>query len=225
MGIGAELITVAVCEGGLPRFVRTVSFAGQGGHFAGETAVSVSAGATPARDNAVALSRGSGGSSGTRLEAVVSEVRSSLEYLLSQSNAGRFQRVLITGGGAMLPGVSDALGAALGIPVAVAGTPLTVDAKTLGLDEAALDEASCRWLSAIGLALWGTGVAGGLSLLPPEVAAKRRQRQLTVVGASGMLAIAVGLAAVSVSRVEHASRISNQINSANAQVGVLNAQI
>jgi hypothetical protein len=148
-----------------------------------------------------------------RLESIVAEVRSSLEYLLSQSGTGHFEQVLLTGGGAMLPGVTEALSTSLGLPVKLAELPLEVDHKELGLQKDALDEASYRWLSAVGLALWGTDSYGKPSLLPPEVAAKRQQVKVMQAAAAGVVVIAAALGVTSFNKVDSAHSISNQIKS------------
>jgi len=212
VGIGADLITVAVRDGGAPRFMRTVALTNP-------TNPSVNDPLSPS------VSPGDRSRSGVRgvtapvvgaaqrLESIVSEVRSSLEYLLSQSGTGHFEQVLLTGGGAMLPGVTEALSTSLGLPVILAELPLEVDHKELGLDKDALDEASYRWLSAVGLALWGTDSYGKPSLLPPEVAAKRHQIKVMQGAAADVVVIAAALGVTSFSKVESAHSISSQIES------------
>ena len=160
-----------------------------------------------------------------RLDGIVSEVRSSLEYLLSQSQTRHFEQVLLTGGGALLPGVPAALSKALGLPVGLAEMPLEVDKKALGLDDKALEEASSRWLTAVGLALWGTDAYGKPSLLPPEVSIRRRQRRVLAGGAVAVLVVAVGLGGVSMSRLHSADEISNQIRTATDEAVVLDQKI
>ena len=93
-----------------------------------------------------------------RIEAIVTEVRSSLEYLLSQSGSSQLERVLLTGGGALLPGVTDALSTAVGLPVTIADAHLQLDNKSLGLEHGALDEASYRWLTARRAGVVGHGL-------------------------------------------------------------------
>ena len=113
---------------------------------------------------------------------------------------GTFEQVLLTGGGAMLPGVTEALSTSLGLPVKLAVLPLEIDHKELGLEKDALDEASYRWLSAVGLALWGTDTYGKPSLLPPEVAAKRQQVKVMQGAAVAVVAIVAALGVTSFSQ-------------------------
>jgi type IV pilus assembly protein PilM len=212
VGIGAELITVAVRDGGTPRFMRTVALTNPNGPGVSDPlSPSVSPGdrSRPGARSATAPVVGAA----QRLESIVGEVRSSLEYLLSQSGTGHFEQVLLTGGGAMLPGVTEALSTSLGLPVKLATLPLEIDHKELGLEKDALDEASYRWLSAVGLALWGTDTYGKPSLLPPEVAAKRQQVRAMQGAAVAVVVIVAALGVTSFSKVESAHHISNQIKS------------
>jgi hypothetical protein len=159
------------------------------------------------------------------LDAIVGEVRSSLEYLLSQSGTGKFEQVLVTGGGAMLAGVTEALSTAVGLPVKLAELPFAVDKKALGLSGDALTESSYRWLTACGLALWGTDVYGSPTLLPPEVVAKRQQRRVVAGAVGGVVLVAACLGGVSFSRVHTADGIASQISRDNLEAVALQGKI
>lgn len=223
VGIGAELVTVVVRQDGAPRFIRTVALAGPA-----STRGSMDPKGGPGGGGPVLSRAGQGGvtvSAPLRLDAIITEVRSSLEYLLSQTGTARFERVLLTGGGAMLPGVTEALTSAVGLPVQTAGTPVELDRESLALDDAALEEASYRWMSAVGLALWGTDAYGRPSLLPKEVLVRRQQRAVMLSAVGGIAVVAVALGSVSVSRLATASHINNQISAANAEAVSLQAKI
>jgi type IV pilus assembly protein PilM len=224
VGIGAELITVAVRDGGTPRFMRTVALSSPGGPSMNDplsAAVSPGDRSKPTARSVTAPVVGAA----QRLESIVAEVRSSLEYLLSQSGTGHFEQVLLTGGGAMLPGVTEALTTSLGLPVKLAELPLEVDHKELGLEVDALNEASYRWLSAVGLALWGTDSYGKPSLLPPEVAAKRQQIKVMQGAAAAVVVIVGALGVTSFTKVESAHSISNQTKSYHASAAALQVKI
>ena len=224
IGIGADLITVAVRDGGVPRFVRTVALPGSPSKQTANDPLMTPASSSE-RGSRTALRTGPSVAAPERLEAIVGEVRSSLEYLLSQSEIGSFERVLLTGGGAMLPGVGEALSAAIGLPVGLASLRLELDEKGLGLDSEALQEASYRWLSAVGLALWGVDSQANASLLPAEVSAKRRQRRIVFAAIAGVAAVALVLAGVSVSEVRSADSVSNQIRISKAEAVALQQKI
>jgi type IV pilus assembly protein PilM len=225
VGIGAELVTVAVREGGVPRFVRTVTLTGPAGP-AG--AGDIVAGGVSERSRGGFGRPGNAGvavSAAPRIEAIVNEVRSSLEYILSQSGTGGFERVLVTGGGAMLPGVTEALSAAVRLPVSLAETPLQVDRRGLALEKATVDEASYRWLTAVGLALWGTDSYGQPSLLLPEVLARRRQREVTIGAVATLAVVVAGCAALSVVQLGSVSSVNDQIRSSGIAAAGLHREI
>lgn len=222
IGIGAELVTVAVRDNGAPRFVRTVALTGPSGG-PGETprpGLSALAGTPGARTVSAPVV-----GAAQRLDAIVSEVRSSLEYLLSQSGTGQFEQVVVTGGGALLPGVTDALQAAVGLPVRLAECHLELDKKELALDGAALEEASSRWLTAVGLALWGTDSYGSTSLVPAEVYARRQQRRTLVMAGAAVVAVLMVLGGVSFTWVKSADTVESQIQATHTDAAALQVKI
>jgi type IV pilus assembly protein PilM len=212
VGIGAELLTIVVRDGGVPRFVRTATLTGPAGTTSGDSGPTGLGHAGRGRSTSAVVV-----SAAQRLDTIVSEVRSSLEYLVSQSATKQLSQVVITGGGAMVAGVPDALSAAVGVPVSVAEARIELDAKELGLDEEALNEASFRWLTAVGLAQWGTDVYGRTSLVPPEVFTKRKQRRAAVSAVVAIVVVVAGLGAVSYGRVRSADNVSKQIATAQQE--------
>jgi len=225
VGIGSDLLTVAVREGGIPRFVRTValasSYGAQGGNDASAGPSDKGGSSGTARLSGTALAVGTA----SQVDSVVSEVRSSLEYLLSQSGSAVIDHVLVTGGGVMMAGLVERLSAAVGLPVVLAQASVQVDEAALGLDKEALTEAAYRWLTAIGLALWGTDAYGKPSLLPAEVMARRARRRLTAGATAAVLMVAAVLGVASVDRVHAASSITSQINGYEQQSTTLQVRI
>jgi Tfp pilus assembly protein PilN len=222
VGVGAQLVTVAVREGGIPRFVRTVALPE-------EAMVRGSAdelATVPEMPNSARRAERPGAGVDTLyLESIVGEVRSSLEYLLSQSQSQSFEHVLLTGGGAMAPGLTEALSRALSLPVNFAELGFQIDKKELGLDDQALSDASYRWLTAVGLALWGTDVYGKASLLPAEVLAKRQQQRIMVGALAGIGLVAVALGGVSYAKINSAHDISDQIRTSQLEASSLTQKI
>ncbi len=155
----------------------------------------------------------------------MAEVRSSLEYLLSQSQSQNFEHVLLTGGGAMAPGLTEALSRALSLPVNFAELGFEIDHKELGLDAQAISDASYRWLTAVGLSLWGTDVYGKASLLPAEILAKRQQQRIMVAAMAGVAVVAVALGGVSFAKINSAHSISNQIRTSQTEASALTRRI
>jgi type IV pilus assembly protein PilM len=226
VGVGSQLITVAVRDGGVPRFVRTVALVGTATADLSEAGAIGPMGEVPRRG-----SRSTGlqvvpvEARVSRLDAIVGEVRSSLEYMLSQSHAERFERVLVTGGGAMLPGAMEALSNVAGLPVALAELPIEMDKKSLGLEDEALDEASYRWLIAAGLATWGTDAFGAPSLLPPEVLIRRQQRMVMTGAAGALAAVMLLLGGISLGKVHSANTLSKQIRVYGEEASALQVKI
>src|SRR3989442_3607678 len=89
-----------------------------------------------------------------RASAFIDEVRGSIDYYTSQAESSpRVSTVVLTGGGSMLPGLVDRLGAALHLPVEE-GQPLTrvrLGKLAQTPDELAQIQAVCA--VAIGLAM------------------------------------------------------------------------
>jgi Tfp pilus assembly protein PilN len=125
----------------------------------------------------------------------------------------------------MLPGVAEALTSALGLPVRLAEVSFPVDTGELALESDALTEASYRWLTAVGLALWGTDAYGNPSLMPAEAIAKRQQRKVTVAAAAAVVVIAAGLGAVSFGKVHSADNLNTQIRNSEDQASSLTQKI
>ncbi len=223
VGVGAQLVTVAVRDGGIPRFVRTVALPEEAMVRGSADALATVPGTIdptrrPVRPSAPGVDT-------PYLESIVGEVRSSLEYLLSQSQSQSFEHVLLTGGGAMAPGLTEALSRALSLPVNFAELGFQIDHKELGLDAQALSDASYRWLTAVGLSLWGTDVYGKASLLPAEILAKRQQQRIMVGALAGVALVAVALGGVSYAKVNSAHSISNQIRVSQLEASALNQKI
>jgi Tfp pilus assembly protein PilN len=222
VGVGAQLLTVAVRDGGIPRFVRTVALPEEATfQGASEALVTVPGMAEPA----MRAARPTAQSDTLHLESIVGEVRSSLEYLLSQSQSQSFEHVLLTGGGAMAPGLSEALSRALGLPVNFAELGFQIDENELGLDAQALNDASFRWLTAVGLALWGTDVYGKATLLPAEILAKRQQQRIMVGALAGIAVVAVCLGGLSYAKINSADSIKSQIRTSQTQASALTRRI
>ena len=125
----------------------------------------------------------------------------------------------------MLAGVTDALSAAVGLPVKLAELSFTVDKKSLGLTGDALTESSYRWLTACGLALWGTDAYGSPTLLPSEVITKRQQRRVVAGAIGGVVVVAACLGGMSFSRVHIANGIASQISRDNLEAMTLQGKI
>jgi len=216
--LGAHLVVVGVRQGTTPRFLRTVTSGNEAARDgAMETAAVVQAG-----DGRRALG---GAGASRRLEPVVEEVRSSIEFFLGHNQGEVLERVVVTGGAAQTEGLVDRIRAAVNVPVTLAAVGPTAKASQLHLSEAQLKEASTRWTTAVGLALWRTGPGPAPSLLPEEIRQRRQFQQALAGSAAGVLVVALGLGVVSYSGARTASQVQNEIASDNAQAAALQVQI
>lgn len=196
VSLGAQLAVVAIRQGGLARFVRTaaVGVEGEGAALAGAAA---RAGSGQGRE------RPEGRSGSPKVDPVIEEVRSSIEYFLSHEQGAKLSSVRLTGGGARQAGLVDRLRSTLGVNVVPASLALSFEGPALGLDEGQLEEASWRWATAAGLALWGTDPAvHSPSLIPAEIAERAQQRRVMAGAAAGVVLVAGGLGVLSHSRTD-----------------------
>jgi type IV pilus assembly protein PilM len=128
--IGAKVTNIVVHRAGVPLFVRLLLLGGQDV----TNAVSESLGLDAVNAEALKQLPHSAGYHHDQLAAAVravdeaaavfvDEVRSSLDYFVSSSAGTRLQRLVVTGGGSRLHGLTERLEAATRLPV-VAGNPL-----------------------------------------------------------------------------------------------------
>ncbi len=131
--IGAETTAIVIVSGGVPRVMRNVAFGGS-------TITQLLAerlGVEPDKAEGLKIemsapgSRGSGGPDATALQEVVmaglvdltTEVRRSLDYYGGRFRGAVPERAIVTGGSALLPGLTQYLSTDLDVPVEV-GDPL-----------------------------------------------------------------------------------------------------
>ena len=183
VSIGSHLVVVAVREGSTPRFLRTVSISGA---CAG---VNQPARAGVGAEAATRLGPAIGTGAGAKRDYIVEEVRGSLEYFFSHGQGAQLSCIWVTGGGALIPGVGERIGAAAGVPVKRADVAAQYSAGGLDLSDDQVTEGSARWATAVGLALWGSGGVHAPSLLPSEIK-ERMARQRAIAGAgAGVLGL------------------------------------
>ena len=123
VSFGGGVTAIAVHEGGVPRFVRVL---GTGGR---ELTDAIASELDLPPETAEALKRQLGGEGHDELvtrarasierplSVLLDEVRSSIDYYRNQSGSSPLLRIVVTGGGAQLPGLSERLSALVGVPV------------------------------------------------------------------------------------------------------------
>jgi type IV pilus assembly protein PilM len=156
--IGADVTSICVQAWGLPRFVRILP---SGGHEV-TNAIVRTMGVTD--DEAEWLKRGEGPEAetvhqaatvtATRAAAFADDIRSSLEFYLTQMPGAKIGRVLVTGGGSKLPGLMQMLAERLPSDVEY-GHAFSRVANALDMPVDAMTEAEPLLAVAVGLALPG----------------------------------------------------------------------
>jgi type IV pilus assembly protein PilM len=217
VSVGAQLVVVAIREGKVPRFVRTATATVES-EAVSRAGARAAAGAGPGKpDSQVAAAR---------VDPVLEEVRSSIEYFLSHAQGAPLSRVQLTGGGARRAGLADRLASTLAIPVAPATVDLSYSPSALALEDEQVEEASWRWTTAAGLALWGSeDDKRSPSLIPAEIAERRRQRRTIALAGTGVVFVAGGLGLVSHTRVDAIDRAKAETKVDRQEATRLQAEI
>jgi type IV pilus assembly protein PilM len=153
--IGASVTNIVVHEAGTPRFVRILLM---GGATTTESLVGALGITHDQADRLKATGGGDPSSDAARLiseraNRFVDEIRGSLDFYVAQASSSPVRRVLLTGGGSLLPGLRQRLEQALQLPVE-AGHPFQ-DLKIgkVGLGQDQLVEAQPYLAVAVGLAM------------------------------------------------------------------------
>lgn len=161
LDIGASVTNVIVHERGVPRFVRVLLMGGnqiteglmttQGLSHEEAEQIKASTGLTP--PGAPAPQGEAARVVGERANRFIEEIRGSLDYYAAQTDAIAVHRVVLSGGGSLLPNLTESLSAALRLPVEH-GHPLQyVGRGRTGLDDQQLADAEPFLAVAMGLAL------------------------------------------------------------------------
>ena len=215
VSIGGGVTSVVVHEGGIPRFVRVL---GSGGRLLTEAiATSLDASFDQAEslkrqiglvdDDAVSQARAA---TERPFGALLDEIRSSLDYYRNQPGAARLGRVQLTGGGALMAGVQDRLGALLGVPIerAMPRQRLQVDDIGFSIDD--LPRLDPYMSAAVGLALGDSERTAIINLLPdydPKTSSSWASRR-TLIGAAAAGVLLAGLAVPTIARHNDASKLN-----------------
>ena len=156
--IGGGVTDIVVHDNGVPTFVRILVLGGD------DITDALAAGMSTTHEEADRVKQEDptpGDATAARIvdehaRQFVDEVRGSLDYYRTQvaSNAS-IQKVTLTGGGALLPGLADRLGQATNLPVQI-GNPFDVfSAKNTSFGEGELARVGPTLVTAVGLALGG----------------------------------------------------------------------
>ena len=231
VSIGAELTTVAVREGGTPRFIRSLAVGGSkltsgianGMHVDLGVAESLKRGFAPTGAPQLAQARKA---MSTELRDLGEDVRATMDFFVSQADGSRIERLLITGGASLTEGLVESLAGGMDVQMLRVDPFAGLVIGDLGFDEAQLGRARATAATAIGLALWtGAPADSKLSLLPSELAQARQNRRTAVLAGVGVGALVGVLALVGAGEAFAVHSERNQVHSAQTQAAVLQAQV
>jgi type IV pilus assembly protein PilM len=230
VSVGAGLTVVVVHQSGRPQFVRTI---GSGGN---ATTAGISGSLDiPTSDAEGTKRRISEG--GPQMQAaeraaqpsineLINEIRNSIQYFASLPGRLPVARVLVTGGGSALHGLTEALEAQIHLPVLSVSPLSRLDTSKLDLTDEQVEEVSPVLSTPIGLALSEPDKAiKKFNLLPPQVIARARMKKIqerTLVGCVAVVVLLVGFGALKFLQVHNAQ---NNVNQLQASITTLNAQV
>ncbi len=226
VSFGGGVTCVAVHEGGMPRFVRVL---GTGGHrltesiassldIAPDTAEALKRRLTETDDEAVATARRA---LDAPLGSLLDEVRSSLDYYRNQPGAARLLRVVTTGGGAQLAGITDRLSSLVGVPVTAASPRAQLAIGDIGFEDEEISRLDPYLPAPVGLALGGVAQGPVLNLVPRKRKVASSTRRNVIGGVAAALLVGALLAYPTMQRqkqIDDEKDLLAQRRQENAQV-------
>ncbi len=231
VSIGAELTTVAVRQGGVPRFIRSLTVGGDNVtetianamHLEMAAAERLKRGSVPGATQQVAQARKV---MSAELRDLAEDVRGTVDFFMAQTEGATIERLLITGGASQTEGLAAALGGTIQASLLQVDPFSSVSFGDMGLERDDIEKAAASATTAVGLALWPVGSPLiRLSVLPEEVAAARRARQIMGVAAAGVAGLAAFLGVVGAGELLTVHMAQNQVRSAQHQVQALTTQV
>lgn len=229
ISVGGGVNVVVVHEDGLPRFVRIL---GGGGRVLTdaivreldlpvEQAESLKRQGDQAPGDLAARARGA---MRRPLTDLVEQIRSSLDYYRSQPGAARLQRVELTGGGSLTPGLADQLRDLVGLPVAPAAPREVLDVGDIGFPAEQLPALDPFLPVPAGLALGGLGVGRRIDLAGTDIRTGTDLRKVALAGALAAAALAVALGALTLSRQHRLDQEKSKLAAVQAANGRLQSK-
>ena len=161
------------------------------------------------------------------LSVLLDEVRSSIDYYRNQPGSSPLLRIVVTGGGAQLPGLSERLSALVGVPVEQARPRELVALGDIGFSEDELPRLDPYLPAAVGLALGGAGVGTVINLLPRarQTSGSSRRTRLAPSTIAAGTAFAVLLGGFTFLANQSVSHARSQRAAVQAQASKLQSQL
>ncbi len=231
VSIGSELTTVAVRDGAVPRFIRSLTVGGgrltasiaNAMHIEMAVAERLKRGDVPGGTPQLAQARKV---MTAEMREVADEIRATIDFFMVQANGANIQRLLITGGASQTDNLVHLVAGSLDVPIAALNPLSQLDTSGLPYEEADLKRVTAGAATAIGLALWPTEAPLiRLSVLPEEVREARRLRRLTTLAGAGVVALVGVLAVAGGAEIMAVHSAQNQAHVAQRQQAVLSGQV
>jgi type IV pilus assembly protein PilM len=234
ISVGDSLTHIVVREDGLPRFVRVLNTGG------GDVTQALVQELSVERDVAESMKRHGMEGGGVavlertkpviaeRVDALVEEIRGSLDFFLAQSEVEHIERVVVSGGGIRTPELLQRLADGLGQPVEVANVLEGYKGDKSGLSQTQIDSAASLFVVPVGLAIGHLPEApawGRVSLLPADVQLARQQKRQAMRAGAGVAAFAVLLGGGWFVRGQSVQAAQSKAAKAEIAVASLQAQI
>jgi type IV pilus assembly protein PilM len=229
VSIGAGLTTVVIHEDGVPNFVRTIATGGDAITAAIASSLDMPAADAEALkrnlDKPGANVRGALAAASQTANALVTEIRSSIEYYTTLPGRTEVQQVVVTGGGSRLTGFLDRLSEELHVPVVSGSCLAGMDTSRLNLSPEDIERIDHLAAVVVGLALPDpVPSTKPFNLIPPEMLVREKERRtdrvIVTVGVL-LLVLMIGGAVwrfLQVHSAEHSlSTLNNTIASLTAQ--------
>jgi type IV pilus assembly protein PilM len=157
--VGAGVTNILVHDNGEPRFVRILLTGGD--HATSALAKELSVSPEEAEAVKLDLGRDVGTDKGKQIltgkvDELVEEIRSSLEYYLSQADSQPFNSVMLTGGGSLAPGIEEGLEQAMHVRIERGAPVAGMNISKSGLTEEQVAQVEPVAAVAVGLAMGAT---------------------------------------------------------------------
>ncbi len=230
VSVGAGLTVVVVHQQGRPQFVRTIGLGGNATTAAVSAALDLpladAEGVKRRFDEPVPQMQAAERAAQASMSELVGEIRNSIQYFASLPGRLPVSRVLITGGGSELGGLSSMLEDQVRLPVLTVSPLARVDTSKLELSEEQAQEVGPVLATPIGLALPEPDKAvRKFNLLPPEVTERARMKKIQQRTMMAGAVVIAALALLGAGKFYQVHNAQNDVNALQANITALNAQV
>lgn len=182
VSIGAGLTTVVIHEDGVPNFVRTIATGGDAitGAIASSLDMPVADAEALKRnlDKPGTNVRGALAAASQTANALLMEIKSSIEYYATLPGRSEVQQVVVTGGGSRLAGFLDRLTEELHVPVVPGSCLANIDCSRLNLSPEDIERIDHLAAVVVGLTLpEPIPQTKPFNLIPPEMLVREKERR------------------------------------------------